>query len=164
MNLPAWLSAAATTLIAAVLPACDFINLPEIKPGRTTANEVRQRLGEPGAQYANADGSVTWEYDRQPNGIHCYMITIGPDQIVRALDQVLTENNFAKAAAGMTKTEIRRLYGRPGSIQTFPNLHQEVWEWRIEGTPPMDETYFMVHFDRDSGLLLKTSKRVATKG
>ena len=164
MKLPVWFTSLFSALIAAALPACDFINLPEIKPGQTTANEVRTRMGEPGAQYSNDDGSVTWEYDRQPSGVHCYMITIGPDQVVQKLEQVLTESNYAKAREGLSKAEIRRLYGRPGSIQRFDNLHEEIWEWRIEGMPPMDETYFMVHFDTASGLVKKTSKRVAMKG
>ena len=163
MTLLRAVSAAITTLAAALLPACDFINLPEIKPGQTTASEVRQRLGEPGAQYSNDDGSVTWEYDRQPSGTHCYMITIGPDQIVSKLEQVLTDANFAKAAAGLSKADIRRLYGRPGSIQAFDNLREEIWEWRVEGMPPTEETYFMVHFDSASKLVKKTSKRVAMK-
>lgn len=164
MKLPVWLSAVATALVAAVLPACDFINLPEIKPGLTRAGEVRSRLGEPGAQYANADGSVTWEYDRQPNGMHCYMITIGPDQIVQKFEQVLNDANYAKAREGMSQAEIRRLYGRPGSVQVFHNLQEAIWEWRIEGMPPIEETYFMVHFDLTSGLVKKTSRRVALKG
>jgi len=164
MSLPAWFSAAATALVAAVLPACDFINLPEIKPGQTTASEVRSRMGEPGATYSNDDGSITWEYDRQPNGIHCYMITIGPDQIVQKLDQVLTDANYAKAREGLSKAEVRRLYGRPGSIQQFNNLGEEIWEWRIEGMPPMEETYFTVHFDQSTGVVKKSSKRVVPKG
>ena len=44
------------------------------------------------------------------------------------------------------------------------NLGEEIWEWRIEGTPPMDETYFMVHFDLGSGGVKKTSKRVVQRG
>ncbi len=39
ISLPVWLSAAATALVAAVLPACDFINLPEIKPGQRTLEQ-----------------------------------------------------------------------------------------------------------------------------
>ncbi len=46
----------------------------------------------------------------------------------------------------------------------FNNLREEIWEWRIEGMPPMDETYFMVHFDVNTGGVKKTSKRVAPKG
>ena len=66
--------------------------------------------------------------------------------------------------AGMSKDDIRRLLGAPGSKQLFDNLREEIWEWRIEGMPPMDETYFLVHFDTDNGGVKKTSKRVAVKG
>lgn len=164
MALTRWISAVTAALAGIILPACDFINLPEIKPGQTTASEVRNRMGEPGAQYTNEDGSITWEYDRQPNGIHCYMITIGANQIVQKLEQVLTEANFTKAREGLGKAEIRRLYGRPGSIQRFENLGEEIWEWRVEGVPATEETYFMVHFDLNSGMVKKSSKRVAMKG
>ena len=159
-----WLAGVATAIVAALLPACDIVNLPAIKPGITHATEVRERLGEPGAQYPNPDGSVTWEYDRQPAGTHCYMITIGANQIVQSVDQVLTEANYARAREGMRRDEVRRLYGRPGSIAQFDNLGEEIWEWRIEGMPPMEETYFMVHFDQRTGLLKKTSKRIAPRG
>jgi outer membrane protein assembly factor BamE (lipoprotein component of BamABCDE complex) len=164
MNLPSWLAATTTALVAAVLPACDAVNLPEIKPGITTASEVRSRLGNPGIEFRNEDGSVTWEYSRQPNGVHCYMITIGGDQVVQKMEQVLTEANFAKVRPGMSRDEIRRLLGAPASKTVFDNLGEDIWEWRIEGMPVMDETYFMVHFDLASGGVKKTSKRVAAKG
>ena len=121
-------------------------------------------MGNPGFEFRNEDGSVTWEYSRQPAGVHCYMITLGPDQIVRSLDQVLTEANFAKAREGMTRDQIRRLLGRPASSVVFDNLHEEVWEWHIEGTPHNEETYLDIFFDTSSGLLKKAGKRVAMKG
>ncbi|MGV0952664.1 MAG: outer membrane protein assembly factor BamE domain-containing protein, partial [Azonexus sp.] len=99
----------------------------------------------------------------QPAGVHCYMITLGPDQIVRKLDQVLTEASYAKAREGMTRDQIRRLLGRPASSVVFDNLREEVWEWHIEGTPHNEETYFNVYFDTTSGLLKKAGKRVAMK-
>jgi hypothetical protein len=64
----------------------------------------------------------------------------------------------------MTRDEIRRLLGAPGSKVVFDNLGEDIWEWRVAGMPPMDETYFMVHFDLNNGGVKKTSKRVATKG
>lgn len=164
MKLPAWLSSALAALGAALLPACDAINLPEIKPGITTATEVRSRLGNPGFEFSNEDGSVTWEYSRQPNGTTCYMITIGQDQIVEKMEQVLNEANFAKVRDGMSREEIRRLFGAPASTVVFRNLGEDIWEWRIEGMPPMEETYFMVHFDLATGGVKKTSKRIAAKG
>ena len=164
MKLPAWISAAASAIVAAALPACDYVNLKEIKPGVTTQAEVRSRMGEPGFIHWNDDGTATWEYARQPNGSSCYMITFGQDYVVAKVEQVLNEANYGKVRVGMSKDDIRRLLGAPGSKQTFDNLREEIWEWRIEGMPPMDETYFMVHFDIDNGSVKKTSKRVAPKG
>jgi hypothetical protein len=72
--------------------------------------------------------------------------------------------NLPRVQPGMSRDEIRRLLGAPGSRTVFRNSGEEVWEWRIEGMPVMDETYFMVHFDAESGLVKKTSRRVAAKG
>ena len=164
MKLPAWITSAATAIVAAALPACDYFNLQEIKPGVTTQAEVRSRMGEPGFIHWNDDGTATWEYARQPNGSSCYMITFGLDHVVAKVEQVLNDANYAKVRVGMSKDDIRRLLGAPGSKQTFNNLGEDIWEWRIEGMPPMEETYFMVHFDLNTGSVRKTSKRVAAKG
>ena len=164
MKLSAWIGTATAAIATALLPACDMVNLPEIKPGITTASEVESRMGKPGFEFQNDDGSVTWEYSRQPAGTTCYMITISSNQIVEKMDQVLTEANYGKVRDGMSRDEIRRLFGKPASKVVFDNLGEEIWEWRIEGTPPMDETYFMVHFDLNSGGVKKTSKRVVQRG
>ena len=163
MKISTWLSTAAATISAALLAACD-VAVQEIQPGVTTAAEVKARMGEPGFLHANSDGTVTWEYSRQPSGVHCTMITMGNNQIVAKLEQVLNEANYARLRDGMTRDEVRRLLGAPGSKVVFDNLREAIWEWRIEGVPPTEETYFMVHFDLDSGGVKKTSKRVAMKG
>lgn len=164
MKFSAWMAAATAAVVAAVLPACDAVNLKEIQPGRTTQAEVRSRMGEPGFVHWNDDGTATWEYARQPNGSSCYMITFDNAQVVAKLEQVLNEANYARVRDGMSKDDVRRLLGAPGSKTVFDNLGEEIWEWRIEGVPPMEETYFMVHFDTTHGGVKKTSKRVVSKG
>jgi len=154
----------ATALASALLPACDAINLPQISPGKTTAAEVLERMGEPGQRYRNDDGTATWEYSRQPAGAHCYMISFDHQQIVARLEQVLSSPYFSRVIPGMSKDEIRRLLGAPGSRTVFDNLREEIWEWRIEGTLPSDETYFMVHFDTGQGTVKRSSQRVQPKG
>jgi hypothetical protein len=163
MKLPSWITAASTALATALLPACDVINLPEIKPGITTASEVQSRMGSPGFEFQNEDGSVTWEYTRQPAGVTCYMITIGSNRIVEKMEQVLNAANYGRVQPGMSEEEIRRLFGAPASKMVFKNLGETIWEWHIEGTPPMDETYFMVHFDLTTGVVKKTSQRIVLK-
>ncbi len=164
MKLPTWINAAASALIAAALPACDAVNLQEIKPGLSTQAEVRARMGQPGFIHWNNDGTATWEYTRQPEGMTCYMISFGLDQVVSRMEQVLTEANFARVTPGLSKDDVRRLLGAPGKKQVFDNFNEEVWEWRIEGMPPMEETYFGVHFDLSHGAVKKTSRRVQQRG
>jgi hypothetical protein len=159
-----WFNVAVTAITAAFLPACDLINLQELKPGISTAAEVRSRMGVPGMEYHNPDGSLTWEYTRQPQGIDCYMITIGADQILRSIDQVLTEANLARVVAGMDRDEVRRLLGAPGSKTTYRNSQEEVWDWRVAGTIPTEEAHFHVHFDPATGLVKRTSRRVEVRG
>ena len=163
MKLPAWIAAALSAFAAALLPACDVVNLPEIKPGITTQAEVRNRMGEPGFIHWNDDGTATWEYSRQPAGVHCYMISFDRQEIVSRLDQVLNETSYGLLRPGMSKDEVRRLYGQPARKQVFTNLREEIWEWRIEGVMPLDETYFMVHFDTGHGAVKKSSKRIEPK-
>lgn len=164
MKISKMLTSTVAAIGAALLPACDLINLPEIRPGQTTATEVRARLGNPGFEFDNDDGSVTWEYSRQPNGTTCYMITISRDQIVEKMEQVLNDTNYGKVRDGMSRDQIRRLLGMPASTAVFRNLGEDIWEWRIEGMPPIEETYFMVHFDLTTGGVKRTSRRVAVKG
>jgi outer membrane protein assembly factor BamE (lipoprotein component of BamABCDE complex) len=162
MKFPTWINATVSAIVAAALPACDYVNTKEIKPGVTTQAEVRNRMGEPGFVHWNDDGTATWEYARQPNGMKCYMITFNSDQIVSKLEQVLNEANYAKVREGMSKDDVRRLLGAPATQQRFDNLHEEIWEWRIEGVPqmPSEESYFMVHFDTGHGGVKKTSRRL----
>lgn len=100
-------------LSALGITACDYINVKELKPGVSTSAEVRERFGPPHMEWRNEDGSLTWEFSRQPEGIECFMITIGPDQILRRIDQVLNEETFAKVQHGMNGDQVRRLLGKP---------------------------------------------------
>jgi hypothetical protein len=158
------LAAGLVSLAAAVLPGCDAVYLDEFKPGVSTAAEVRQRMGPPAAEYANADGSVTWEYNRQPNGVHTHMLTFGADKVLLRIEQVLTDDNYALLTNGMTKEQVQRILGKPGSTTTFPMKREEVWDWRVEGHPANDEWHFHVHFDADSGLLVRTTKMAVQRG
>ena len=73
-----------------------------------------------------------------------------------------TLDSYAKVREGMSKDDVRRLLGAPATQQRFDNLHEEIWEWRIEGVPqmPSEESYFMVHFDTGHGGVKKTSRRL----
>jgi hypothetical protein len=146
------------------LPGCDRFNIEALRPGVSTAFEVRDRLGAPDREWPNQDGSVTWEYSRQPEGTRCYMITIGPDRVVSAVEQVLNETGFARIKTGMTGDEVRRVLGRPALRERFELKRETVWSWRIEPEPAMtDRLFFSVHFDAE-GHVLRTSRNVDYRG
>ena len=136
-------------LTALGIGGCDYMNLKELKPGVSTATEVRERFGTPGMEWPNADGSVTWEYTRQPQGTECFMITIGPDGVLRKIDQVLNEGTFVRIQRGMSADEVRRLLGTPASQQRFELAHETVWNWRIKSDFVSEGTFFSVHFNDD---------------
>lgn len=150
------LSVLCSLLAAAGLYACDAYNLHQLKPGISTAQEVRDRMGPPEMEWTEADGSRTWEYPRTPEGKENYMLVIGPDGILQEIRQVLTEENFARIRMGMTQADIRRLLGKPARVTPFPLKRQEVWEWPY-ANPHRAEMRFNVHFDL-AGKVVETSR------
>jgi outer membrane protein assembly factor BamE (lipoprotein component of BamABCDE complex) len=149
-------------VFAVFLPACDGGNLGKLKPGVTTMTEVREIMGQPVMEWQDADGSKTWEYPRTPQGMVNYMIDFGPNQVLLEVRQVLTEENFARVKAGMSKPEIRRLLGQPAHELYFSLKKEAVWDWKIKSEPGMDQ-YFNVHFNED-GMVLRSSSNFDHKG
>ena len=71
------------------------------------------------------------------------MITFGQDHVVARVEQVAQRRQLRQGARRHEqRTDIRRLLGAgPAKANCLDNL-REIWKWRIEGMPPMDETYF----------------------
>lgn len=136
------------------LNGCDY-RARELKPGKSTASEVRDALGAPSYEWNAPDGSRQWEFARGPQGTVTYMAFIGPDDVLREMRQVLSSTWFAKLQVGMGRDEVRKLIGRPGETMSFPARREEVWTWRYEDGPAV-QYQFNVHFDLD-GRLVQTS-------
>ncbi|MDR0577429.1 MAG: outer membrane protein assembly factor BamE [Candidatus Accumulibacter sp.] len=141
-------------LIAAVLPACDGVNLGKLRPGVTTMAQTRDIMGPPAMEWQDADGSATWEYPRTPNGMVNYMIDFGPDKVLRKVRQAITEENFARVREGMTRDQIRRLLGQPASEQYYALRKEYVWDWKTK-TDSAYGYFFDVYFD-EQGLVTRT--------
>ncbi len=152
-------AAVSGSLIAALLPGCDAINLKELKPGLSTGYEVRDRMGAPSMEWQEKDGSRVWEYARTPQGTVNYMVIIGPDNVLREIRQMLTPENFARIQPGMSQDEIRRLLGKPAQIVPYPLKKEVVWDWKTQSENNR-ETFFNVHFD-ESGKVTRTSTSIS---
>ena len=140
----------------AALIGCD-VGISQLKPGTSTATEVRSVMGNPTFEWKAPDGSYTWEFARGPEGVVTYMVDIGPDNVLRAIRQVLTQEYFAKIQPEMSRDAVRKLLGRPGQTMPFPNLQEEVWSWKYEQSPG-NPWFFNVHF-APGGPVKRTSQQ-----
>jgi hypothetical protein len=142
---------------------CDGAHLAQLKPGISTAQEVRERLGMPGAEWPNADGSVTWEYTRQPEGFECWMLTLNQAGVLQKIEQALTRRTSRRSKRAGSEMQVRRLLGKPRSEVKFPLKPEVVWEWRIEPSQRGNNAFFHVHFSLD-GVVTGTSRREELAG
>jgi hypothetical protein len=142
---------AGALLALAVLPAA-CANFSAISPGDSTLT-VEARVGAPGTVRENADGSEVWEYPLGPYGVQTFMITIGADQTVQEVHQVLREEYFSKVHAGMSRDEVLRMLGKPRDIWYFPARDEEVWFWRYF---EVNYKFFNVLFDHSDGTVRTT--------
>jgi hypothetical protein len=142
-------------LVAALLTA-GCASFTSITPG-TPAEQVQARFGAPADVWKTPDGSEVWDYPRGPLGTETYMITFGPNREVRDVRQVLTDQNISTLKPGMTRDEVRRLLGKPGSINVTESRNEEIWYWRyLEWQIRKMEVY--VQFNLSSGELTKVTR------
>jgi hypothetical protein len=136
------------------LLGCDRTN--ELRPGVSTTAEVIEKMGKPTMEWQEGTNRV-WEYPFTPEGTRNYMLTIGPDGILKAMEQVLTPENFARVQPGMTREQIRRLLGKPASVQFLELKQEEVWEWKEQTPFPDSDMRFNVYFS-NTGQVTRTGR------
>lgn len=120
---------AATALLLAA--GCASYDGSTLVPGRSSATEVEALMGRP-AQTLQQSGEAVWYYPRGPAGWHTYAVRIGPDGVVRAVEQRLTVENIARLQAGSTtRQEVRELFGPPFETGYLPRQMREVWGYQL---------------------------------
>ena len=150
MNIP--LRLVAVSFAAVALAGCAT---PSIPPG-AAMGDVESRMGKPVDVVKAPNGDTVWQYPKGPYGQFTYMVTFGGDQRVKNFTQALTFDNFTKIQTGMTKDEIRLMFGRPGEVRTYRNLNQEAWFYRYQA-PVTQPRIYGVYFDATSGLVRSIS-------
>ncbi|GGC10871.1 hypothetical protein GCM10007205_20070 [Oxalicibacterium flavum] len=134
----------------------DDYGIEKLTRGVSTEADVRQAMGEPETVWNDEGGARTFEYPKGPEGHKTWMVALDASGIVRDWRQVLTEETFATVQVGMTREEVRRALGKPRSTVTYELKNEEVWDWRYYAGGNT-ERFFNVHFDRDSGKVVRTS-------
>lgn len=122
----------APLVAAATLAGCASYNGGSLKPGVSTAADVRALMGEPAAMHAAPAGAAwaqSWEYPRGPLGRHTFMARIAADGRLVAVDQVLTVANAGRIRIGQdTREDVKRMLGRPAMI--YPGRPDgEMWDY-----------------------------------
>jgi hypothetical protein len=85
-------------------------SMQTVSPG-TPASELAARFGKPVAQGRLPTSEPYWDFSREPYGY--YRVTFGPDERVRELRNLHTEQNFAAIRPGLTQADIAALVGAP---------------------------------------------------
>jgi hypothetical protein len=143
-------------LPAFALLAAGCASFDSISPG-TPSQEVQARVGAPSSVWKNLDGSEVWEYPQGPLGTQTYMVSFGPEHVVRDIRPVLNEGTFSKLRAGMSREEVRRLLGRPAGASFSDRTDEEIWYWRyLEWGVRKMELY--AQFDRPTGALKRITR------
>ena len=129
----------------AILAGCDSKRIAELEEGLATEADVRAHFGEPEKIWDAGDmaktpqpgvaadaGARTLEYNRQPEGMVNYMITIGADGKMSALRQVLTPQNFARVVPGLPIEAVRKMLGKPMKVTAYALKKETHYNWRYQ--------------------------------
>ena len=103
-------------------------SLESIEPG-TPASEVESRYGKPVAQGRLASDETYRDFSKEPYGY--YRLTFGPDERLRELKNLHTQENFAAIRPGMTQADVVQVVGVPTEylMQRYPGGRSS-WTYR----------------------------------
>jgi hypothetical protein len=121
-------------LAAVLLGGCASFHGGGLEPGKARQSDVEARMGVPSERVARPDGSTQLFYSRMPYGRANFVATIGPDGLLRGIEQKLTWENIKRIAPNTTSAkELRDLLGPPFRVVRMERQQRDVWEypWRV---------------------------------
>ena len=114
-------------------------------PGTSREADVTAYFGQAAEQRKLPDGSRVLDFPRAPMGYENWRVTIGPDGIVRSVEQLLDDEHFARLRQGMTVDEVKRELSHSGEYAYYPGLAEAVHSWRFMNFGV--RMFFNAHFD-----------------
>lgn len=117
-----WIAAAVATLFFGACASPDSIR------AGTTESDVLSKFGKPDSQFALGDGGKRFEYNRGEWMQRSWMVDFDRDGRVLVVDQVRTEEHFARLRPGMdTQESVRRQLGTPMKVEYYPPSKLTAW-------------------------------------
>ena len=146
---------AAILLLVSALGGCASYSGYGLKPGIATADEVQRTMGVPRNIHREQDGGESWEYPRGPLGVETFMVRLDKNRVLREVEQVLNEKNFARIEVGKSGPEdVLRAIGSPWRTGRFERRKEEFWDYRFRDTWGYDSQFHVI-FD-ESGVVKQT--------
>ena len=131
-----------------VLAGCASFSGSDLVPGKSTAADAQQSMGRADQQLKLANGDTALYFSRQPFGRAMYVVTFGPDGVMKSIEQRMQYPSFAKVVANTwTKKEVSELLGPPGQAGRFDRQKRDWWEYRYWQAP--DYRVVWVQFSDD---------------
>ena len=115
-----------------LVAGCASFDGRTLVPGQSGAKEVTTLMGAPALELKRPNGDTWLYFTRYPFGRATFVATLGPDGVLRGIEQRLNYWNIYKIQAGMRTDEVRELLGPPREITRLPRKERDVWEypWR----------------------------------
>jgi hypothetical protein len=115
-------------------------------PGSTPAAEVEATMGAP-ADKVSVGADTLWWYPRHPGRLS-YAVRVGADNIVKSVEQRLTEENLKHIQIGKTTSQdMRALMGPPYRVVRYPRRDGDSWEYKMMPGSLDDWMVLSVRFD-----------------
>jgi len=115
---------------AALLAGCAGHGFERMEPGSVTIDQVRAKE-KPAAEWKNADGTLTLEYDDRPYTGQNIMMDFDAGGRLLASREVLMPESLDKLKRGMRREDFKRILGNPRFTWRDGN-GGEVWEWPLD--------------------------------
>lgn len=117
-------------LVILLAAGCASFDGRSLQAGKDRLADVEAAMGAPTERISRADGSTQLYYSRLPAGRKVFVATIGPDGVLRGIEQRLTFENIKKVAPNAsTAKDVRELLGPPWRVVRMPRQNLESWEY-----------------------------------
>jgi hypothetical protein len=116
-----------------LLSGCASFDGRGLVPGKSTRAEVEALMGPPAQQLKLADGGSALYFSRMPEGRAVFEVDVGPDGVMKSIEQKLTRQHIYEIATGTSTTDdVLRLFGPPGRRGRLALKAQDWWEYKYQ--------------------------------
>lgn len=123
---------AALCAAVALVTGCASFDGRGLVPGKSSAAEVEALMGDSTERLSLPNGDTALYFSRQPAGRALFVVTLGPDGVLKSIEQLLIRRNFDRIAIGVsTQQDVRAILGPPGRSGRFARLTRDWWEYKF---------------------------------